>query len=70
MSRLVWGLFVRSVAVWPITWSVNSVAHVWGYRNYDTNDRRNHWLVGYINGEGWHAEPSRTARRKPALVEP
>ena len=62
LSWLVWGVFVRMVAVWHITWSVNSVTHLWGYRNYDTNDdSRNHWLVGYINGEGWHnnhhAEP-------------
>jgi stearoyl-CoA desaturase (delta-9 desaturase) len=62
LSWLVWGVFVRIVAVWHTTWSVNSVTHLWGYRNYETNDdSRNHWLVGYINGEGWHnnhhAEP-------------
>ena len=62
LSWLVWGVFVRIVVVWHTTWSVNSVTHLWGYRNYDTNDdSRNHWLVGYLNGEGWHnnhhAEP-------------
>jgi hypothetical protein len=31
-SLLVWGVFVRTVLVWHITWSVNSVAHLWGYR--------------------------------------
>ncbi len=63
LSWLVWGVFVRTVAVWHITWSVNSVTHLWGYRNFDTKDgSRNNWLVGLVsNGEGWHnnhhAEP-------------
>ena len=63
LSWLVWGVLVRTVAVWHITWSVNSVTHLWGYRNFDTPDgSRNNWLVGVIsNGEGWHnnhhAEP-------------
>ncbi|MAT71512.1 MAG: acyl-CoA desaturase [Planctomycetaceae bacterium] len=56
LSLLVWGVFVRTVATWHITWSVNSVTHVWGYRNYDTSDNsRNNVLVGlWSNGEGWH----------------
>ena len=56
LSWLVWGVFVRTVAVWHITWSVNSVTHVWGYQNFDTqDDSRNNWLVGLVgNGEGWH----------------
>src|SRR6185436_190809 len=33
-SVLVWGVFVRTVAVWHCTWAVNSVTHLWGYRNY------------------------------------
>ena len=55
-SVLVWGVFVRTVVVWHITWSVNSVTHVWGYRNYDTDeDSRNNVLVAIItSGEGWH----------------
>ncbi len=63
LSWLVWGVFVRTVAVWHITWSVNSVTHLWGYRSFETHDgSRNNWLVGLVsNGEGWHnnhhAEP-------------
>jgi stearoyl-CoA desaturase (delta-9 desaturase) len=55
-SLLVWGVFVRTVLVWHITWSVNSIAHRWGYRNYNTDEEsRNNLLVGLIsNGEGWH----------------
>ena len=55
-SWLVWGVFVRTVAVWHITWSINSVTHLWGYRSFETHDdSRNNWLVGLVsNGEGWH----------------
>lgn len=56
LSWVVWGVLVRTVAVWHITWSVNSLSHMFGYRNYTTqDDSRNNWLVGLIsNGEGWH----------------
>jgi stearoyl-CoA desaturase (delta-9 desaturase) len=55
-SMLVWGVFVRTVLVWHITWSVNSVTHLWGSRRYDTEESsRNNWLIGLLsNGEGWH----------------
>jgi len=56
LSLLVWGVFVRTVLVWHITWSVNSITHLWGYRNYHTDeDSKNNVLIGLIsNGEGWH----------------
>ncbi len=56
LSLVVWGVFVRTVLTWHITWSVNSVTHVWGYQNYATGDNsRNNILVGlWSNGEGWH----------------
>jgi stearoyl-CoA desaturase (delta-9 desaturase) len=55
-SLLLWGAIVRTVVVWHITWSVNSVAHLWGYRNFATDDRsRNNFCLGIIaSGEGWH----------------
>jgi stearoyl-CoA desaturase (delta-9 desaturase) len=55
-SVLVWGVAVRTVAVWHITWSVNSAAHRWGYRNYETDeDSRNNVFVAIVtSGEGWH----------------
>lgn len=55
-SLLVWGVFVRTVLVWHITWSVNSLSHLWGYRTYETGeDSRNNWFVAVItSGEGWH----------------
>ena len=55
-SLLIWGVFVRTVVVWHITWSVNSLSHIWGYQTYATDDcSRNNAFVGIIsNGEGWH----------------
>lgn len=55
-SLLVWGVFVRTILVWHITWSVNSFAHVFGYQNYDTRDSsRNNMLFALLsNGDGWH----------------
>jgi len=56
LSLLVWGVFVRTVVVWHITWSVNSLTHLFGYANYETGDHsRNNWLVALLTvGEGWH----------------
>lgn len=55
-SLLVWGVFVRTVIVWHVTWSVNSWSHRAGYRTYETpDDSRNNILVGLLaHGEGWH----------------
>ena len=56
ISWLVWGLAVRMVYVFHVTWFVNSATHIWGYRNYETTDNsRNLWWVGLLAfGEGWH----------------
>ena len=53
---LVWGVFVRTTAVYHTTWLVNSATHTWGYRSYDTkDDSRNNWWVALLTfGEGWH----------------
>ena len=54
-SLLIWGVFVRAVLVWHVTWLVNSATHLWGYRAYETDDKsRNNWLVAVLTGgEGW-----------------
>jgi stearoyl-CoA desaturase (delta-9 desaturase) len=56
LSLWVWGVIVRTVVHWHFTWSVNSVTHIWGYRNYETPDNsRNNAIIAFIsNGEGWH----------------
>jgi fatty-acid desaturase len=55
-SWLVWGVLVRTVMVWHITWSVNSLSHMFGYQNYATGEHsKNNWLVALLTvGEGWH----------------
>lgn len=56
LSWIVWAVLVRTILVWHITWAINSVTHLWGYRNFNTPDNsRNNWLLGYVGmGEGWH----------------
>lgn len=55
-SMIMWAVIMRIIAVWHITWSVNSLSHMFGYQNYDTKeDSRNNWLVALLSvGEGWH----------------
>lgn len=56
LSFLVWGVIVRTLLVWHITWSVNSLTHLFGYRSYATGENsRNNWFVALMTlGEGWH----------------
>jgi len=53
---LLWGGLVRVFLVHHVTWSVNSVCHLWGRRPYPEKDRsRNNLLFGILAmGEGWH----------------
>ena len=55
-SGLLWGGLVRILLNHHVTWSVNSVCHVFGSRPFRTKDRSsNHWLVGLLAfGEGGH----------------
>ena len=46
LSVVQWGVIMRVIAVWHITWSVNSLSHMFGYANYATGEEsRNNWLV-------------------------
>lgn len=51
-----WGGLVRILLVHHITWSVNSVCHLWGTRPFNVRDEsRNNPLVAvFALGEGWH----------------
>ncbi|RWR77401.1 palmitoyl-monogalactosyldiacylglycerol delta-7 desaturase, chloroplastic [Cinnamomum micranthum f. kanehirae] len=53
---VVWGMGVRIVWVYHITWLVNSACHVWGRQSWNTGDlSRNNWWVALLAfGEGWH----------------
>jgi len=53
---LVWGFVISTVALYHATFSVNSLAHSWGKRRYQTKDqsRNNLWIAIVTLGEGWH----------------
>lgn len=75
-SMVMWGGVMRVVAVWHITWSVNSLSHMFGYKNYETGeDSRNNWFVALLTvGEGWHnnhhEDPSAaTVQHKPWEID-
>ncbi|MEW6057043.1 MAG: acyl-CoA desaturase [Bdellovibrionota bacterium] len=53
---LYWGFFMSTVLLWHGTMTVNSLAHVWGKRRYQTSDdsRNNFWIALITMGEGWH----------------
>jgi stearoyl-CoA desaturase (delta-9 desaturase) len=53
---LVWGFFISTTMLWHATFTINSLAHVWGSRRYETTDtsRNNPWLALLTWGEGWH----------------
>lgn len=53
---VIWGTFLRIVVGVHATWLVNSAAHTFGYRTYDTPEgSKNCWWVGLVAwGEGWH----------------
>ena len=52
----VWGYLLATVCMWHITFSINSVCHLFGKKRYKSNDEsRNNWLFGILAfGEGWH----------------
>jgi stearoyl-CoA desaturase (delta-9 desaturase) len=56
LPGVVWGFAVSSVALAHVTFLINSVAHVWGTRRFDTADTsRNNALLAVLTfGEGWH----------------
>jgi stearoyl-CoA desaturase (delta-9 desaturase) len=53
---LVWGCFVSTVLLWHGTFAINSLAHVFGRRDYETLDTsKNSFLLALLTmGEGWH----------------
>jgi stearoyl-CoA desaturase (delta-9 desaturase) len=55
-TGLLWAGLVRIFLVHHVTWSVNSICHTFGMREFETTDKsRNEWVVGLLAfGEGWH----------------
>lgn len=56
LQLLVWGGFISTVVLYHATYSINSLAHLFGKRRFNTNDdsRNNFWLALLTLGEGWH----------------
>jgi stearoyl-CoA desaturase (delta-9 desaturase) len=55
-QMLVWGFLISTVAVYHVTFAINSLAHTCGNRRFPTGDdsRNNFWLALFTFGEGWH----------------
>ncbi|MDR2961746.1 MAG: acyl-CoA desaturase [Stenotrophomonas sp.] len=53
---LVWGFFISTVVLFHATVTINSLAHRFGRRRFETRDdsRNNLWLALLTFGEGWH----------------
>jgi stearoyl-CoA desaturase (delta-9 desaturase) len=56
LSGFLWGGLARIFLGHHITWSINSVCHIWGARPFDCGDEsRNNPIFGVLAfGEGWH----------------
>ena len=63
ISFLLWAGCVRIVYLWHVVFLINSVGHLWGYRNYEIQDNsQNSFLISFFApGDGWqnnhHAFP-------------
>ncbi|KGG14551.1 Fatty acid desaturase [Prochlorococcus sp. MIT 0602] len=55
-SMVLWGIPLRLVLVYHVTWLVNSATHCWGTIAFDSGDgsRNNGWVAALTFGEGWH----------------
>ena len=55
-QMLVWGFCISTVVLWHATFTINSLAHRFGSRRFETRDNsRNNPLLALLTlGEGWH----------------
>ena len=55
-ALVLWGIPLRLVLVYHVTWLVNSATHCWGTVAYESGDasRNNKWVAALTFGEGWH----------------
>jgi stearoyl-CoA desaturase (delta-9 desaturase) len=56
IQLFVWGFLISTVLLTHVTLTINSFAHRFGFRTYETtDDSRNNWFLALITlGEGWH----------------
>ena len=55
-QMVIWGFFISTTLLFHGTCTINSLAHIFGGRRYDTGDEsRNNFFLALITlGEGWH----------------
>lgn len=56
LTGLIWGGFVRIFLLHHVTWSINSICHFLGTREFDVDDHSGNvaWLAIPSFGEAWH----------------
>ena len=56
LTGLLWGGLVRMFILHHVTYSINSICHFFGRRDYDTGDHSRNvaWLAPFSFGESWH----------------
>jgi stearoyl-CoA desaturase (Delta-9 desaturase) len=56
LTGLLWGGLVRMFVLHHVTYSINSLCHFFGRRDYDTGDESRNlaWLAPLSFGESWH----------------
>ena len=55
-ALVLWGIPLRLVVVYHVTWLVNSATHCWGKAPFESGDssKNNAWVAAVTFGEGWH----------------
>lgn len=56
LTAFFWASLVRVALVHHVTWSINSICHVWGKKPFKTRDKSGNvaWLAVLSGGESWH----------------
>jgi stearoyl-CoA desaturase (delta-9 desaturase) len=56
LDAFLWGFVLSTVVLFHCTFSINSLAHLFGTKRFETGDgSRNNWILALITmGEGWH----------------
>jgi stearoyl-CoA desaturase (delta-9 desaturase) len=56
VTAFLWGSLVRIFMLHHVTWSINSICHFYGKREFETTDySTNNWVLSVISfGESWH----------------
>jgi stearoyl-CoA desaturase (delta-9 desaturase) len=56
LTGLLWGGAVRMLVLHHVTYSINSICHVFGRRRFETDDHSRNvaWLSVFSMGEAWH----------------